>query len=70
MIHHWGVILAGGDGARLKSLTQLVSHDGRPKQFCPLWGGKTLFAQTRIRIASIIDTSRTLYALTRAHERW
>ena len=36
--HHWGVILAGGDGTRLKSLTHLVSNDDRPKQFCPLLG--------------------------------
>src|ERR1039458_128244 len=40
--HHWGVILAGGDGTRLKSLTHLVSNDDRPKQFCPLLDGKTL----------------------------
>jgi len=66
--HRWGVILAGGDGARLKSLTRLVSDDGRPKQFCPLLGGRTLLAQTRIRVATGIDPSRTLFVLTRAHE--
>ncbi len=66
--HRWGVILAGGDGTRLKSLTQLVSDDGRPKQFCPLLGGRTLLSQTRLRIASGIDPNRTLFVLTRAHE--
>jgi len=66
--HHWGVILAGGDGTRLKSLTHLVSNDDRPKQFCPLLDGKTLLAQTRLRIASSVDPRRTLFVLNEVHE--
>ena len=66
--HRWGVILAGGDGTRLKSLTHLVSNDDRPKQFCPLLDGKTLLAQTRLRIAGSVDPSRTLFVLNRIHE--
>src|SRR5438105_15654376 len=66
--HHWGVILAGGDGTRLKSLTHLVSNDDRPKQFCPLLNGKTLLAETRLRIARSVDPGRTLFVLNRAHE--
>jgi len=66
--HRWGVILAGGDGTRLRSLTRLVSGDDRPKQFSPLLGGRTLLAQTRLRIANSINRDRTLFVLTRAHE--
>ena len=66
--HRWGVILAGGDGVRLRSLTRLVSGDDRPKQFSPLLEGRTLLAQTRLRIAESIDRNRTLFVLTRAHE--
>jgi mannose-1-phosphate guanylyltransferase len=65
--HRWGVILAGGDGTRLRSLTRLVSGDDRPKQFCPLLGGRTLLAETRFRIAERIDRERTIFVLTRAH---
>jgi len=66
--HRWGVILAGGDGTRLKNLTQTFSDDNRPKQFCPLLGGRTLLAQTRSRIACSIDRSRTLFVLTSKHQ--
>jgi mannose-1-phosphate guanylyltransferase len=66
--HRWGVILAGGDGNRLRPLTHLVSDDDRPKQFCPLLDGKTLLAQTRLRIAGTVDPGRTLFALSKAHE--
>jgi mannose-1-phosphate guanylyltransferase len=66
--HQWGVILAGGDGVRLRSVTRLVSGDDRPKQFSPLLGGRTLLAQTRLRTAGSIDRDRTLFVLTKAHE--
>src|SRR3990172_10013989 len=32
----WGIILAGGDGTRLRSLTRTITGDDRPKQFCPI----------------------------------
>jgi mannose-1-phosphate guanylyltransferase len=66
--HRWGVILAGGDGTRLRSLTRLVSGDDRPKQFCPLLGERPLLAETRFRIAVRIDCERTTFVLTRAHQ--
>jgi mannose-1-phosphate guanylyltransferase len=66
--HRWGVILAGGDGVRLRSLTRFISGDDRPKQFCPLVGGQTLLSQTRVRIAPTISADRTLFLLTRSHE--
>lgn len=34
-----GIILAGGDGTRLRSLTRRLTGDDRPKQFCALLGG-------------------------------
>jgi mannose-1-phosphate guanylyltransferase len=49
-------------------LTQSIAECDRPKQFCALLGGKTLLAQTRVRVASIVDPDRTLYVLTQKHE--
>src|SRR5436190_325794 len=36
------VVLAGGDGTRLRSLTRQLAGDDRPKQFCHLLGAETL----------------------------
>jgi len=68
---HWGVILAGGDGERLRPVTRLISGDDRPKQFCPLLEGKrTLLEQTQLRIAKAVPPGRTLFVLTHRHERF
>ena len=66
--HRWGVILAGGDGVRLRPLTRLACGDNRPKQFCPLLGGRTLLAQTQSRISKTVAPDRILFALTKKHE--
>jgi len=62
--------MAGGDGTRLKSLTQLISGEDRPKQFCDVYGGKTLLAQTRARLACAIHPKRTAFVLVKTHERF
>jgi len=66
----WAVVLAGGDGTRLRSLTQLISGEDRPKQFCKVYGGKTLLAQTRARLARAIHPERTAFVLVKSHERF
>jgi mannose-1-phosphate guanylyltransferase len=66
----WAVVLAGGDGTRLRSLTRLIAGEDRPKQFCRLYGGRTLLAQTRSRLAHAISPERTLFAVVKAHERF
>jgi mannose-1-phosphate guanylyltransferase len=66
----WGVILAGGDGTRLLSLTRALTGDDTPKQFCALTGGDTLLQQTRRRIAGIVPDEQTLLLLTEKHRRF
>jgi mannose-1-phosphate guanylyltransferase len=64
----WAIILAGGDGTRLRPLTRVIAGDERPKQFCALLGHETLLDQTRARVALAVPPAQTLYVLTRKHE--
>ena len=64
----WGVILAGGDGVRLRRLTRFVWGDDRPKQFCPLLGNRSLLQEARQRAERSICPDQILYSLTRAHK--
>ena len=47
----WGVVLAGGEGVRLRALARQICGDERPKQYLPLFGDRTLLRETLDRIA-------------------
>jgi mannose-1-phosphate guanylyltransferase len=64
------VILAGGNGTRLRPLTQRISGDARPKQFCPLLGEATFLTRTRRRVELVISPERTLIVVSRPHRRY
>src|SRR6266850_1943868 len=70
MSRHWSVILAGGDGVRLRALTRGLTGDDRPKQFCALVGPDALLTETRRRAALVAPAHRTLVVVNRAHERF
>jgi mannose-1-phosphate guanylyltransferase len=63
----WGVLLAGGDGTRLKKLTRIVSGDDRPKQFCSLFGDESLLDLARKRAERTIHPEQILVQLTASH---
>lgn len=66
----WAVILAGGDGIRLRSLTRRIAGDERPKQFCGVLNGETLLEHTLRRTAWLFSRDETLVVVVRAHERF
>ena len=68
--NEWAVILAGGDGTRLKSLTRRIAGDERPKQFCSVLGGATLLEETQRRAALELAGERTLYVVNQLHAQY
>ena len=68
--HLWAVLLAGGDGARLRDLTVRIAGDDRPKQFCPIVGAESLLRQTRARLDPLSSSDRQAFVVSYAHERY
>jgi mannose-1-phosphate guanylyltransferase len=66
----WSLVLAGGDGRRLRPLTRRISGDERPKQFCKVLGQETLVEQTLRRAAMLVAPGHVLAAVVHAHERF
>jgi mannose-1-phosphate guanylyltransferase len=64
----WAVLLAGGDGTRLQSLTRKITGDLRPKQFCRVFGDRSLLGHTRERLRPVFRDDRTMFVVTRNHE--
>jgi len=63
----WAVVLAGGQGRRLRPLIRRVCGDERPKQFAPLVGSRSMLSATLDRVALAIDPKRTVVVAHRDH---
>lgn len=63
----WGIVLAGGEGVRLRPLAQRVCGDDRPKQYVPFFGDRTLLRQTLRRVALGIPPTWTAVTTLRSH---
>ena len=63
----WAVVLAGGEGTRLRPLVRRVWGEDRPKQYVPLLGPHSLLRQTLDRVALRVPVSRTAVVTVRAH---
>lgn len=66
----WAVVLAGGEGRRLRSLARLIEGDDRPKQFCRVFGRQSLLQDTIARLSLNVDFDSTLCVVLRDHERY
>jgi mannose-1-phosphate guanylyltransferase len=66
----WALVLAGGEGIRLRPLVRQLCGDGRPKQFSPLLGARTLLRQTLDRVERLIPPERTVVVTLQAHARY
>lgn len=66
----WAIVLAGGQGIRLRSLTRHVHGDDRPKQFAVLSDDRSLLRQTLDRVALLIPPERTVVVTMAEHLRY
>jgi len=66
----WALLLAGGDGLRLRSLTRELAGDERPKQFCRVMSGETLLEQTWRRALLTVHRANVMAVVTKRHERF
>jgi mannose-1-phosphate guanylyltransferase len=68
--HVWAVVLAGGQGIRLRELTRHVYGDDRPKQYAVLTGGKSLLRQTLDRVGVLIPRRQIAMVTMAGHSAY
>src|SRR5262249_49476548 len=63
----WAVVLAGGEGLRLRPLIERLYGQPRPKQFASLVGSRSLLRQTLDRVQLVAPGDRTVVVGLRDH---
>src|SRR5439155_6515730 len=66
----WAIVLAGGEGRRLRPLVRRLFGDERPKQYVPLLGPSSLLCQTLDRVGRIVPAERTVVVSQYDHAQY
>jgi len=66
----WGIVLAGGEGRRLHTLTRDERGTVVPKQFCSFLGNQSLLRSAIERLAPVVGRRRVVVVVAAAHRRW
>ena len=66
----WAIVLAGGEGVRLRPVTRHLYGEDRPKQFAALVGARSLLRQTLDRLGVLIPPERTVVVTLTTHARY
>jgi len=68
--NRWALVLAAGEGTRLRALTTDRSGIAVPKQFCSLQGGPSLLEETLQRAARLAPRDRIVTVVAADHRPW
>jgi mannose-1-phosphate guanylyltransferase len=66
----WVVVLAGGEGRRLRELARDSDGGAIPKQFSRLDGAESLLGLARARARRLTDPDRVITVVMERHRRW
>ncbi|AMN46278.1 mannose-1-phosphate guanylyltransferase [Steroidobacter denitrificans] len=68
--HRWALVLAAGEGRRLRSLTTTPAGISVPKQFCSLHGGSSLLDDAVRRAQAIVMPQHVCAVVAADHRHW
>jgi mannose-1-phosphate guanylyltransferase len=66
----WALVLAGGEGTRLRTLTTPPCGAAIPKQYCSLIDGPSLLQETLHRARAVASNLHTCVVVAKHHRRW
>ncbi|HUQ52651.1 MAG TPA: sugar phosphate nucleotidyltransferase [Gammaproteobacteria bacterium] len=66
----WAIVLAAGDGTRLRALTANRDGVAVPKQYCSLRAGPSLLREALRRAFRLVPRARTCAVVAAQHSRW
>jgi len=68
--HVWGIILAGGEGKRLKQFVRSQFNSDRPKQFCVFTGTRSMLSHTIARALQFVPSDHLIVTINSDHRAY
>jgi mannose-1-phosphate guanylyltransferase len=66
----WAIVLAAGDGARVRDLARADDGQPAPKQFCRFGTDRTLLGRALTRAANVATPEHVVVVVANAHRPW
>jgi len=66
----WAIVLAGGEGRRLRSLIRDWLGESRPKQYCTFIGSRSMLQHTLDRAKTLVDPSNIVTVIGSGHRQY
>lgn len=66
----WAIVLAGGDGTRVRDMTRGPGGAPIPKQYCTFGGEQSLLALALGRARNVVGLERVLVVVAEQHRPW
>jgi len=63
----WAIVLSGGEGERLRAMTERWLGTHRPKQYCTFVGSRTMLEHTLDRAVQLVGPDRVVTVIGRGH---
>src|SRR5690349_17410599 len=63
----WALVLAGGDGKRLRDITRVIAGEPIPKQYCRITGERSMLEATLDRVRPLVRSEHTMVIVNRDH---
>jgi mannose-1-phosphate guanylyltransferase len=66
----WAIVLAGGDGTRVRELTRAPNGDPIPKQYCTFGGERSLLRLALDRARGVVRPDHVITVVAEQHRAW
>ena len=66
----WGVVLAGGEGTRMRPLIRHWLGEDRPKQYCAFVGSRSMLQHTLDRVRSVVSEEHIMTIIGQGHRKF
>lgn len=66
----WAIVLAGGEGRRLRTLIRDWLGESRPKQYCTFMGTRSMLQHTLDRAQALVDSDKIVTVIGSGHRNF